>query len=219
MVHISIGELGHHWFWWWLVTCLVTSHYLNHCWLVNINCTFTDTFQGNLNQKPISSGKLIWKYCLQNGDHFIQASICWPLCWIPIHHCNLYINNRNLNTSRQLKISIRIITSDTIKKYHKGFRSMYIWYHISSFVQDCSNSSALAMELLQFCTKLSIHCEAHIRSYQSIKPVNRILIFNRATAEIKRLPLWLLYHHCQYWRLSRDLFYYTESQDPQTGID
>ena len=35
---------------------------------------------------------------------------------------------------------------------------LYI-YHIESLVQDCSNSSALAMELLQSCTKPSIyHC-------------------------------------------------------------
>ena len=30
-------------------------------------------------------------------------------------------------------------------------------WNIDSLVQDCSNSSALAMELLQSCTKLSIY--------------------------------------------------------------
>ena len=30
------------------------------------------------------------------------------------------------------------------------------WRHIDGFVEDCSNSSALAMELLQFCAKPSI---------------------------------------------------------------
>ena len=38
-------------------------------------------------------------------------------------------------------------------------RPVYIFYHtshIDGLVQDCSNSSALAMELLQSCTKPSI---------------------------------------------------------------
>ena len=30
-------------------------------------------------------------------------------------------------------------------------------FHIDGFVQDCSNSGALAMELLQSCTKPSIY--------------------------------------------------------------
>ena len=36
--------------------------------------------------------------------------------------------------------------------------------HIDGLVQDCSNSSALAMELLQFCAKPSMYDS---QSYQS----------------------------------------------------
>ena len=32
-----------------------------------------------------------------------------------------------------------------------------LWDYFDGLVQDCSNSSALAMELLQFCTKLLIY--------------------------------------------------------------
>ena len=33
-----------------------------------------------------------------------------------------------------------------------------LWIYTDGLAQDCSNSSALAMELLQFCNKLSISC-------------------------------------------------------------
>ena len=32
------------------------------------------------------------------------------------------------------------------------------WYHVDGMVQDCTNSSALAMELLQSCTEPSMWC-------------------------------------------------------------
>ena len=37
--------------------------------------------------------------------------------------------------------------------------------YMDSLVKDCSNSSALAMELLQFCTKLSIYNDFCIYEY------------------------------------------------------
>ena len=39
---------------------------------------------------------------------------------------------------------------------------LHIEYHINGLVQDCSNSSALAMELLQSCTKPSI-CKSELK--------------------------------------------------------
>ena len=39
-------------------------------------------------------------------------------------------------------------------QYNKILHKTYKW-EINDLVQDCSNSSALAMELLQSCTKLS----------------------------------------------------------------
>ena len=43
-------------------------------------------------------------------------------------------------------------------KYDGNIDSIYTYdaYHIDGLVQDCSNSSALAMGLLQSCTKTSI---------------------------------------------------------------
>ena len=48
-----------------------------------------------------------------------------------------------------------------VQLLHRGWVSdrnyETLWYHIDGLVQDCSNSSALAMELLQSCTKPSIY--------------------------------------------------------------
>ena len=34
LTHKSSTELRHHWFRWWPVTCLTSSHYLNQCWII-----------------------------------------------------------------------------------------------------------------------------------------------------------------------------------------
>ena len=39
----------------------------------------------------------------------------------------------------------------------QGYIHNIIYKHFDGLVQDCSNSSALAMELLQYCTKPSIY--------------------------------------------------------------
>ena len=49
VTHICIGNLRHHWFRKWLVTCLATSHYLNQCWVI-INLTLKKKLQWNFNQ-------------------------------------------------------------------------------------------------------------------------------------------------------------------------
>ena len=43
------------------------SHYLNQCWPID---------HWDFESKYKFSRKCIWKYCLQNGGHFAQASIC-----------------------------------------------------------------------------------------------------------------------------------------------
>ena len=49
VTHICVDELGHHWFWWWLVACSVPSHYLNQCWNI-VNWTLGNKLQWNLNR-------------------------------------------------------------------------------------------------------------------------------------------------------------------------
>ena len=44
-----VGNVGHHWFRQWLVTCSAPSHDLNHGWLI-INWSLGNIRHGNLNQ-------------------------------------------------------------------------------------------------------------------------------------------------------------------------
>ena len=72
---ICITSLGHHWFRWWLVACLVPSHYLNQCCII-VNWTHSNKLQSN---------------CFRNSYIFIQANeieyvwemsaiLSWPQC-------------------------------------------------------------------------------------------------------------------------------------------
>ena len=45
--HICVGELGQHWFRWWLVAWSAPSHYLNQCWNIG-NSNLRNKFQWNL---------------------------------------------------------------------------------------------------------------------------------------------------------------------------
>ena len=63
------------------------------------------------------------------------------------------------------------ISVDHNAKHHEGNKALYTPMqsqftnaYIDGLVQDCSNSSALAMELLQFCTKPSI-CGTRPRNF------------------------------------------------------
>ena len=79
--------------------------------------------------------------------------------------------------------------------------------HFDGLVQDCSNSSALAMELLQSCTKPSIYLRAMLQGmfvYDVIhefvclkdKENNGLLLFvNSWTAGNS----WIHNQHCGYW--------------------
>ena len=44
----------------------------------------------------------------------------------------------------------------------KALRQWQNTYHFGGLVQDCSNSRVLAMELMQFCAKLSIYNDPHL---------------------------------------------------------
>ena len=50
----------------------------------------------------------------------------------------------------------------------------HIWNHCNGLVQDCSKSNALAMEILQSCTKLSIYRWRHIEKLISIFVVSLV---------------------------------------------
>ena len=78
-----------------------------------------------------------------------------------------YVNN--IATDALAPCLIRLVDSNCVRQlgpfFHKGWFQIYIQSecleiiekkHINALVQDCTNSSALAMELLQSCTKSSI---------------------------------------------------------------
>ena len=56
------------------------------------------------------------------------------------NHISLYLSN---------------VDSQQLTKLSDNEERIYVAYHVDGLVQDCSNSSALAMELLQACTEPS----------------------------------------------------------------
>ena len=48
-LHICVSESDQHWFRYWLVTYLVSNHYLNQCWVI-VNWTLRNKLQWNFNQ-------------------------------------------------------------------------------------------------------------------------------------------------------------------------
>ena len=73
-----------------------------------------------------------------------SMQVCWHTYW---HEFWMSHKQRQQWVSQQWSlVSIRQVTMYTA--WH--------WEYIDGLVQDCSNSSALAMELLQSCTKPSI---------------------------------------------------------------
>ena len=81
-----------------------------------------------------------------------------------LHHCWIYIKHHNCSISTLHEI------------WEAEFCS-----HINGLVQDCSNSSALVMELLQSCTKPSINIRCRVLFLLS--PDIHQNIGNRATAQ------------------------------------
>ena len=56
-------------------------------------------------------------------------------------------------------------------------RLLFRWHHIDGLVQHCSNSSALAMELLQSCAKPSLYlCKQWLKLGPGDAPVSWVLI-------------------------------------------
>ena len=118
----------------WLSTCLVPSHYLNQWWL-NVIYTIGNKFQWSLIRNtniPIQENAFENNVC-ENVVHFVSArcvkrklSCIHPGSCFPRHH-----------TAYDRVCYKRLV-------------------HLDFLVQDCSNSIANALELLQSCTKPSI---------------------------------------------------------------
>ena len=66
VTHICVHKLCHHCFRQWLVACLAPSHSLNQCWNI-VNGTLRNKFH---------SRKDIWKCRMENGGHFVSATMC-----------------------------------------------------------------------------------------------------------------------------------------------
>ena len=71
MTHICGAKICHHWFRKWLAIWPVTSHFLNHCWLI-INWTLTDIFQWNFHQ--------IRTFWLKKMHLFLSSTKGQPSC-------------------------------------------------------------------------------------------------------------------------------------------
>ena len=92
-------------------TYLAPSHFLNQCW-VNVNWTLRNFGEILIKIQNFSFTK--WKYCLQNGSHFVQGGmLMWTLVTEGVHittrlvsdtswmqyvlsqHCGCWLASRN----------------------------------------------------------------------------------------------------------------------------
>ena len=118
VTHTCVSELGHHWFRWWLVACLVPSHYLNQCWFI-VNWTSGNKFQWNFNRNIIivNQENAFGNVVCHNGGHFVQGEmsyLLWPNdpmwchCYLSVLHQGLYsLNGRRLTGIRIPIINLR----------------------------------------------------------------------------------------------------------------
>ena len=67
-IWVSIGSANE------FSTCLVSSHFLNQCWLLT-NWVIRNNFQWNF-YGAFDSRERIWTCCLQNRNHFVPVPLC-----------------------------------------------------------------------------------------------------------------------------------------------
>ena len=96
VLYICVGELGQHWFGWWLLACLVPIHYLNQCWLTT-NRTLGNKLQWYSIKAP--SHLDVWRERVnivwENHQH-VQKRTC-----VPVNHrlaCSTRISNISKTT-------------------------------------------------------------------------------------------------------------------------
>ena len=129
------------------------------------------------------STRCIWKCHLRNSGHFVSASMCWwahkanlikILICLVMENCQIMPQFFTCHDSWAVMVCakvwhdwgtiIKVKTKRILARCQYGplrpvstsnKRQLIVakWCHIDGLVQDCSNSSALAMELLQSCTK------------------------------------------------------------------
>ena len=113
--HIHIRNLSHHWFRYWLFANTAPSHYLNQCWNI-VNWTLRNRLIWKLNRNwyILNSRKCIWKCRLENGGHFVSASMCFNSArhgdaythqWTGSSLLQLRVNNR----CHQCRLFVKII--------------------------------------------------------------------------------------------------------------
>ena len=76
VMHVCVSRLSHHWFWLWLVTWTVPSHYLNQCWN-SANWTLRNKLRWNFNQ---NSNIFIQENWLENVVCEMESIFSQPQC-------------------------------------------------------------------------------------------------------------------------------------------
>ena len=170
-----------------------SSYYLNQCW-PNINGLPRHTLQYilveisliliiNLHLKPsineaLDSGVLIM------GTIILDSERRWEI---------KYFNEKR---PKMYTLSHHNPYGNYVEKYIKLCIIMCqcIQYHTGGLVQDCSISSALAMEILQSCTKLSICCGKRDKLLTRVTVIYPAGVWNTIWGSqqcIKLLMLWV----------------------------
>ena len=102
--HICVSDSGQRWFKWWLVVYSAPTHYLKQCWvIVNWTLRKKNPWIFSQNTKFFIHKKIIWKYRLRKGGHFVQGSELkqWgKRGYIPIHVCQYLGHASNASVAK-----------------------------------------------------------------------------------------------------------------------
>ena len=114
--------------------------------------------------KYIHERTCIWNCCLQNVSHFLQASMC---SGVILSIC-IYLHCGDKLMLWPCHLHNRIILV---------LLEIFAWqinliFHFDGLVQNCSNSSANALELLQLCAKLLISSTFILYTTREILHIN-----------------------------------------------
>ena len=159
VMHICVGNLGRHWFRWWLVTYAASSHYLNQCWNV-VNWTLGNKRQWNFNRNTYifiqenSFEDVVWKMVAISS----QPQCVNHRCVLFFQVCKPKRNGRSLrivHLDPQAGVAIvhlkRVATIMSSSPVWTSTTSYYqVWF--SGMVQDCDISIAKVLEILLSCT-------------------------------------------------------------------
>ena len=89
--HICVSKLGNHWFRWWLVAHLSSSHYLNQCYPI-VNLALSNKLQGYFDKYTTNSvEKLQLKLSPAQWHPFVLASMHWGMYCTWIGMCRVIV--------------------------------------------------------------------------------------------------------------------------------